>query len=309
MADTADATTTDSRNQTVREEITAAALLRWRRDQLCGGGTMAELNWLLELEAGLSRPELQRLALEPGQILPLRVSLSDVAALWDRHLRSHEPLQYLVGRCPWRDLEVLVAPGVLIPRQETELLVELALRLVAGDAPGRWADLGTGSGCLAVALALAWPHSHGLAVDLSDQALAVARRNLDQHRLLERVELRRGDWWQPLRPQWGQLELVVANPPYIPDGVWSELEPVVRDHEPRLALSSGADGLAAIRAIAGDAAAALAPGGWLLLEHHHDQSDAVRALLRRAGLVQVQAHRDLEGVQRFAAGQRPTTDR
>lgn len=325
MADAGDATppdskagpgpaaVTDLRDTDLRDtdlpDIEAGALLRWRREQLRHGGTTAELNWLLELHAGLSWHDLQRLALVPGRVLTLRVPLSDVAALWQRHRRSHEPLQYLVGRCPWRDLEILVTPDVLIPRQETELLIELALRLVSGDGPRRWADLGTGSGCLAVALARAWPHSLGLAVDLSDEALTVARSNLRHHDLLERVELHKGDWWQPLRPLWGQLELVVANPPYIPDAVWAELEAVVRDHEPRLALSSGADGLDAIRVIAADAAEALAPGGWLLLEHHHDQSDAVLALLREAGLDHVQAHRDLEGVARFVAGRSPAAER
>jgi release factor glutamine methyltransferase len=151
-----------------------------------------------------------------------------------------------------------------------------------------------------VALAQALPASFGLAVDLSEEALRQAGANLASHGLAGRVQLLAGDWWRALEPWWGQLELVVANPPYIPTGQLAELEPVVRDHEPRLALDGGADGLVAIRRLIAEAPAALAPGGLLLIEHHHDQSTAVLALLRQAGLERAQPHRDLEGVVRFA---------
>lgn len=116
-----------------------------------------------------------------------------------------------------------------------------------------------------------------------------------------------GSWWEPLRPHWGALQLVVANPPYIPERVWATLDPVVRMHEPKLALSGGEDGLRDIRAIGADAAAALAPGGLLLLEHHHDQSAAVLSLLAGAGLNTIRAHRDLEGKQRFVSARAPFT--
>lgn len=290
-------------------QVIGSELLRWRRELLEGGGEASALDWLLEMQGGLSWQQLQRLQLSPQTAIPLRTPLQQLAELWQRHRSNQEPLQYLVGLCPWRDLEVQVGPGVLIPRQETELLVGLALNLQTlsqseGEEPQLWADLGTGSGCLAVALARAWPHSHGLAVDLSAAALIQARINLQAQQLLERVELIQGSWWQPLVEQWGQLDLVVANPPYIPSRVWEQLEPVVREHEPELALNGGGDGLDAIRAIAKDAHQALAPGGWLILEHHHDQSTAVLALLQAAGLDHVQAHPDLEGHARFASARR-----
>jgi len=233
--------------------------------------------------------------------------LARLEELWRRHRRTAEPLQYLVGRCPWRDLELQVGPGVLIPRQETELLVDLALAL-APPAPReaglRWADLGTGSGALAVALARALPAGRGLAVDASDEALTFAALNRAAAGVEERFTLMRSDWWEALKPCWGELELVVANPPYIPSITVEGLEPVVRDHEPRSALDGGSDGLAALRTITAGASQALAPGGVLLLEHHHDQSQSVGLLLELAGLVEVQAHRDLEGVRRFASGRR-----
>ncbi len=305
-----------------RDALTGEALLAWRRRLLRSGGCSADLDWLLDLAAGLSWSELQRLWLQPQRQVVLQRNRSALEAIWRAYLRGDGPLQYLVGRCPWRDLILEVGPGVLIPRQETELLVELLqlTQCAAGPvgagldraeealgpppAPALWADLGTGSGCLAIALARAFPGSKGLAVDVSGAALAQAARNLDSLGLSERVTLLQGSWWDPLQPWWGQLELVVANPPYIPSSVVNQLDPMVRDHEPRLALDGGADGLRSLRAILASAPLALAPGGLLLVEHHHDQSAAVLALMDMAGLRQPRAHRDLEGVPRFASASR-----
>jgi release factor glutamine methyltransferase len=198
---------------------------------------------------------------------------------------------------------------VLIPRQETELLVDLALALAPPTSAGvglLWADLGTGCGALALALARALPAGRGLAVDASDEALTFAALNRAAAGVEERFTLMRSDWWEALKPWWGELDLVVANPPYIPSNIVEALEAVVRDHEPRRALDGGSDGLVALRTICAGAAQALAPGGVLLLEHHHDQSQSVGLLLEMAGMEEVQAHRDLEGVRRFASGRRPS---
>jgi release factor glutamine methyltransferase len=215
------------------------------------------------------------------------------------------PLQYLVGLCPWRDLELEVGPGVLIPRQETELLLDLALSLMPAAAHQRpplvWLDLGTGSGCLAVALARAFPGSSGWAVDCSELALARAETNLERHGCRESVRLLHSHWWQSLDFLQGQLDLIVTNPPYIPTSLLANLDPVVRHHEPLLALDGGEDGLDGIRLIVAQAKTYLAPGGLLLMEHHHDQSAAVIDLLVSAGLAQPMAHRDLEGVLRFVS--------
>ncbi|MEB3234478.1 MAG: HemK/PrmC family methyltransferase, partial [Cyanobacteriota bacterium] len=272
------------------EVLPAQELLAWRRRlQLQCPGTASELDWLLDLGGGLGWQALQQLLLDPQRPVALQRSLAELEALWHQHRQEQTPLQYLLGICPWRDLQLQVAPGVLIPRAETELLVELAVQLPE-HPPTLWADLGSGSGALAVALARAWPHSRGLAVELSDAARHQAEANLQAAGVAAQVQLQAGSWWQPLEPWWGQLQLVVANPPYIPTPVWQSLEPGVREHEPRLALDGGADGLTAIRSIAAGAAAALAPGGWFLLEHHFDQSDAVAALLAAAGLVQLDRH-------------------
>jgi len=291
--------------------LLASDLLAWRRGLLAStGGASADLDWLLDLGGGLRWPELQALHLHPERMVQLDQPLAQLEELWRRHRRTAEPLQYLTGLCPWRDLELRVGPGVLIPRQETELLVDLALVLappLPGGAGLRWADLGTGSGALAIALARALPTGQGLAVDVSDVALDFAALNRAAAGVEERFLLVRSDWWEALQPWEGGLDLVVSNPPYIPSTTVDGLEPVVRDHEPRRALDGGSDGLAALRTICAGAAEALAPGGVLLLEHHHDQSPSVLLLLERAGLEEVQPHRDLEGVRRFASGRRPAS--
>jgi release factor glutamine methyltransferase len=291
------------------ETLTAEELLRWRRDLLRWGGRAVDLDWLLDLAGGLRWSALQALRLDPRRPVHLLQDRQGLEALWRRHLEGAEPLQYLVGRCPWRDLELVVAPGVLIPRQDTEHLVELALELAPpslNDTSGAlWADLGTGSGCLAVALAQALPCSKGLAVEISEAARSIAAANLAAADLTQRVRVLPGSWWEALRPWWGQLDLVVSNPPYIPSAVIPTLAPVVRDHEPILALDGGSDGLTAIRAIVAEAAGALAPGGLLVLEHHHDQSAAVMDLLAAAGLVAPTPHRDLQGHSRFASARSP----
>ncbi|MFM7086413.1 MAG: peptide chain release factor N(5)-glutamine methyltransferase [Cyanobium sp.] len=303
----------------VPQLLTGAQLLAWRRSMLAvpgsGPASAAALDWLLDLAGGLSMASLQMLWLHPERQAQLACPLASLEQLWRRHRGSDEPLQYLVGRCPWRDLELDVGPGVLIPRQETELLIDLALSLAPHPPPGQprlWADLGTGSGALAIALARAWPGSEGLAVETSSAALQLASLNLARERQSHsgaahggaapaRVQLLQGDWWQAIRPWWGRLQLVVSNPPYIPSATLAGLDPVVRDHEPSLALDGGSDGLSALRTIIAGASEALAPGGVLLLEHHHDQSAAVQALLAQAGARAQEAHRDLEGVLRFAS--------
>lgn len=288
--------------------VAAAELLAWRRRLLAAGDGGPELDWLLEFAGGLGREGRLQLQLQPRQPVQLRASLAALEQLWWRHRRAAEPLQYLAGCCPWRDLDLAVAPGVLIPRQETELLVDLALQRLPAvpEADLHWADLGTGSGCLAVALARALPAARGFAVDLSQVALTLTAANLERWGTPpgERLSLLHSDWWSALEPWWGHLHLVVSNPPYIPTPLLRALDPVVRDHEPTLALDGGSDGLAAIRAIVASAPRALAPGGVLLLEHHHDHSQAVLALLAAAGLERGRAHQDLDGVWRFASAVR-----
>jgi release factor glutamine methyltransferase len=216
-----------------------------------------------------------------------------------------EPVAYLVGRRGFWRLDLGVGPATLIPRPETELLVEQALERLAADREVRVADLGTGSGAIALALAQERPRARVLATDASAGALVLARRNADALGFgAARVEFRQGDWWAPLAGE--TFDLVAGNPPYIaeddPHLALGDLR-----FEPRAALASGPEGLCAIREIVRDAPAHLRPGGWLLLEHGWDQGAAVRALMAQAGLAEVATSRDLEGRERVSCGRMAAT--
>lgn len=218
---------------------------------------------------------------------------------WFARRAVGEPLAYLLGRREFHGLELHVSPAVLVPRPDTETLVDWALELLDGPlaacAPSRIADLGTGSGAIALALAAARPGLRVTATDLSESALEVACGNAQ--RLALDIEWCAGDWWAAVDGQ--RFDLAVANPPYI-----APFDPhlAALAHEPRLALVSGRDGYDAIERIVAGARRHLSPGGWLLLEHGHDQGPRVATLMRQAGFDVVQARRDLAGIVRCTGG-------
>ena len=225
---------------------------------------------------------------------------SAFAALIERRRRG-EPVAYITGRREFWSLELDVSPATLIPRPETELLVEQALERIPLDVSKRIVDLGTGCGAIALAIANERPLAHVVATDASDAALSVARTNADRLHVTN-VEFYFGEWFSPLGEQ--RFDVVVSNPPYLNAG-----DPHLREgdlpFEPRAALVAGDDALGAIRAIVHVACKYLAPEGWLLLEHGIDQAAAVRQLLRDCGYRQVQSYRDLAGHERVSAGQFP----
>ena len=223
------------------------------------------------------------------------------ASRFDRMIEQRlkgAPIAYLTGRREFWSLDLHVTPDTLIPRPETELLVERALAIPL-PAEARVADLGTGSGAVAAALASERPAWHIIATDTSEEALNVATANF--HRLgLERVEPRLGTWFTPLAGE--RFDLIVSNPPYIARGDRHLSEGDVA-HEPRAALSSGPDGLDALRILAGGARAHLVPGGWLMVEHGWNQGAAVRELFVAAHFTSVETYRDSADRERVTGGQ------
>jgi release factor glutamine methyltransferase len=219
------------------------------------------------------------------------------AGLLQRRIAG-EPIAYLTGRRSFWTLELKVTPDTLIPRAETERLVELALERLPETAACRVADLGTGSGAIALAIASERPNARVVSTDISSAALAVAAENARGHDIAN-VEFRHGSWFAALPGE--RFQLVASNPPYVADG-----DPHLRQgdlrFEPARALSSGADGLDAIREIVAEAPRHLLARGWLLLEHGWDQGDAIRALLTRAGFDEVSTARDMEQRDRVTLG-------
>ena len=226
------------------------------------------------------------------------------AALLQRRIAG-APVAYLLGRRGFWTLDLAVSPATLIPRPETERLVELALERLPEGMPLRIADLGTGSGAIALALASERPLAQIVATDMSADALAVAAGNARQHGLAN-VAFRQGSWHAPLAEE--RFDLIASNPPYIASDDPHLAQGDLR-FEPATALASGHDGLDDIRLIIAGAPAHLLPGGWLLMEHGWDQGDAIRALLEDAGFVEVETALDLEQRDRVSLGRWPTTQR
>jgi len=211
------------------------------------------------------------------------------------------PIAHLTGRRGFWRFDLAVSAATLIPRPDTERLVELALERLPSTRPLHLLDLGTGSGAIALALAFERPLAHVVAVEQSPAAAAVARRNAAEQGLAGRVEVREGDWFAPVAG--ARFDLIASNPPYI-EAADPHLDRGDLRFEPRSALVAGPDGLEDLRAILDQAVAHLVPGGWLLLEHGWRQGEALRMLFAKAGLEGIATARDLEGRERVTLGQR-----
>ena len=212
-----------------------------------------------------------------------------------------KPLQYIIGHQEFFGLDFEVTADVLIPRPETELLVEKALELVSTEAAPIICDVGTGSGCIAVTLLHELPRARGMAIDVSPAAIEVAQRNASRHSVSERLEFLVSDCFAGLNRKSPLFDLVVSNPPYVSVRELENLQREVRDYEPHLALEAGPDGLSIIRRLLGDARAFLKSGGHFLFEIGFDQRQAVEQLVDPALWKLVDIYSDLQGIPRTVA--------
>ena len=252
---------------------------------------------------GGSRAELQRALLMGERLTPAQVA--EYEALVARRA-AREPLQHITGRAPFHHLELSVGPGVFVPRPETELLVEEALKVLSARAESatgqlRIVDLCTGSGAIAAAVKSELPNAQVFAVELSEEAIPYARKNLESLG----VHLVQGDALTALTEQAGRFDAVLSNPPYIPPGN-VPADPEAALHDPEMALyGGGADGMQMLSAIAARAYELLAPGGFFMMEHDDTQEGAVAELLARVGFERCYPVRDLNGRSRHSAGYKP----
>jgi release factor glutamine methyltransferase len=260
-----------------------------------------EARLIVEAGAGVSRLDIitdPRRAVKPAQV-------NAVEAITARRC-AREPLAYILGRKAFWTLDLLVTSDVLIPRPETEFVVDTALKVIAPNAPARVLDLGVGSGAILLSILSARALTTGVGADRSVAALEVARQNAAHLGLAERVRLVESDWWSNVD---GAFDVVVANPPYVAEAEIAALAPEVANHEPRLALAGGIDGLEAYRIILARLPQYLRPGGVFALEVGRGQSETVAAIARSVGLAVAAPIMDLAGIPRVVTGNLPLAEK
>lgn len=297
--------------------ISGEELWQWwqwaRQTAIAHDVPLTEVDWLLQALTHLDKLALRLGSFRQQPQLALAVPPATLKPLWERRVQHRVPVQYLAGKTSWREFSLQVSPAVLIPRPETELLIDLAVREVEARAAGseerveaeHWADVGTGSGAIALGLATVFPAATIHAVDVSGAALAIAQANAAAYQLTNRICFYQGSWLQPLAQLKGTLDGLVSNPPYIPrQQVWA-LQPEVVQHEPHLALDGGDDGLDWIRHLITVAPEYLRSGGIWIVEMMAGQAAAVANLLHANGhYTDIKTGKDLAGIERFAIAHR-----
>ena len=283
--------------------ISVEEFLIWKKKQLSKGGDKQSFAVLLDCIGGLSRSDINLITIKPQANLHLKKKLEFLESIWDEHLLKSCPIQYLCGITFWRDLKLKVTNKVLIPRSETELIIEIVFNLFRRKSKKLFfAELGTGSGAISIALALAYPSSDGVATDIDQDALEIATKNFLNSSKQSNLKFYCGNWWSPLESFKGKLDLAISNPPYIPQDTYEKLPKEVKNFEPKVALLGGEDGLEHIRKIIQKAPLFLKEKGWLILENHFDQGEKVKQLLLKNQFTSIEIVKDLSGIGRFTIG-------
>jgi len=264
-----------------------------------------EVDWLLQTITDLDNLSLRLGTFSAKRQIASQKSLPELIKLWQQRLQERLPVQYLVETVFWRRFQLKVTPAVLIPRPETELIIDLALENNAiANERANWVDLGTGSGAIALGLADIFPQATIYGVDISHEALEVARYNANNLEL-DNISFYQGSWWSPLSFLQGKVTGMVSNPPYIPSATIPQLQPEVCQHEPTLALDGGEDGLDDIRHLIDTAPHYLVSGGIWLIELMLGQGDLVAQLLKQQGeYYDIKIFPDLNGIDRFVLAYR-----
>ncbi len=283
--------------------ISVEEFLLWKKKQLSKGGDKLSFAVLLDCIGGISTSDLNLKSLNPRGKLHLKKNLEFLESVWEDHLLRSCPIQYLCGITFWRDLKLIVTNKVLIPRPETELIVDIVFNIFRKKSEKLFfAELGTGSGAISISLALAYPLCKGVATDIEQDALVVANKNFINSSKQSNLKFYCGNWWSPLESFKGKLDLAISNPPYIPRDTYEKLPKEVKNFEPKVALLGGEDGLKHIKEIIEKAPLFLKENGWLILENHFDQSEKVKQLLIKNKFTSIEIVKDLSGIGRFTIG-------
>ena len=283
--------------------ISVKEFLIWKKKQLSKGGDEQSFAVLLDCVGGISISELNLISINREGNLHLKQNLGFLESIWNEHLLKSCPIQYLCGITFWRDLKLKVSKKVLIPRPETELIIDIVCNLFRKKSQKLFfAELGTGSGAISIALALAYPFSDGVATDIDQDVLEIATKNYINSSKQSNLKFYCGNWWSPLESFKGKLDLAISNPPYIPKDTYEKLPKEVKNFEPKVALLGGEDGLKHIREIIQKAPLFLKDEGWLILENHFDQGEKVKQLLIKNKFTSIEIVKDLSGIGRFTIG-------
>ena len=283
--------------------ISVKKFLLWKKKQLSKGGDKQSFDVLLDCLGGITTSDLNLITINPERSLYLKKNLEFLESIWNEHLLKSCPIQYLCGITFWRDLRLKVTNKVLIPRPETELIVDIVFNIFRKKSEKLFfAELGTGSGAISIALALAYPFSDGVATDIDQDALEIATKNYINSSKQSNLKFYCGNWWSPLESFKGKLDLAISNPPYIPKDTYEKLPKEVKNFEPKVALLGGEDGLKHIREIIQKAPLFLKEKGWLILENHFDQGEKVKQLLIKNKFTSIEIVKDLSGIGRFTIG-------
>ncbi|WP_288246888.1 peptide chain release factor N(5)-glutamine methyltransferase [uncultured Prochlorococcus sp.] len=283
--------------------ISVKEFLFWKKKQLSKGGDQQSFEFLLDCIGGIPTNDLNLITINPRGNLYLKKNLEFLESVWDDHLLKSCPIQYLCGITFWRDLKLKVTNKVLIPRSETELIVDIVFNIFQKKSEKLFfAELGTGSGAISIALALAYPLSEVVATDIDQDALEIATKNFINSSKQSNLKFYCGNWWSPLESFKGKLDLAISNPPYIPRDTYEKLPKEVKNFEPKVALFGGEDGLDHFREIIQKAPLFLKHNGWLILENHFDQSEKVKQLLFKNKFTSIEIVKDLSGIGRFTIG-------
>jgi len=283
--------------------ISVEEFLFWKKKQLSKGGDQPSFAVLLDCIVGLSSSDLILKSINPRVNIHLKKNLEFLESIWDEHLQSSCPIQYLCGTTFWRNLKLKVTNKVLIPRSETELIIDIVFNIFRRKTEKLFfAELGTGSGAISIALALAYPFSEGVATDIDQDALEIATKNYINSSKQSNLKFYCGNWWSPLENFKGKLDLAISNPPYIPIYTYEKLPKEVKNFEPKVALVGGEDGLEHFREIIQKAPLFLKDNGWLILENHFDQSEKVKQLLIKNKFTSIEIVKDLSGIGSFTIG-------
>jgi release factor glutamine methyltransferase len=283
--------------------ISVKEFLFWKKKQLLKGGNNQSFAVLIDSIGGISTSVQNSLSINPDKKIHLKKNLEYLESIWEDHLSNSSPIQYLCGITFWRDLKLKVTDKVLIPRPETELIVDIVFKIFGNKSQKLFfAELGTGSGAISIALNLAYPFSEGIATDIDKYALEIAAKNYKNYSEQSNLTFYCGHWWTPIESFKGKLDLAISNPPYIPKDTYEKLPKEVKDFEPKIALLGGEDGLKHIKEIIQKAPLFLKDRGWLILENHFDQGEKVKKLLFNHGFTSVEILKDFSGFGRFTIG-------